>query len=80
MPSNLALKQVGSIWVAYLVIAFGAVALGSAFMKTYGQMIVTRVFLGIAEGGTLVSFAWSEASLAALMEIDRRDLFTLLLG
>ncbi len=54
VPSNLLLKRVGSIWVAYLVIAFGAVALGSAFVRTYKELIVTRVFLGIAEGGTLV--------------------------
>ncbi|EKM81340.1 hypothetical protein AGABI1DRAFT_72253 [Agaricus bisporus var. burnettii JB137-S8] len=53
VPSNLILKRVGSIWVAYLVLTFGAVALGSAFMKTYAHMLVTRVFLGIAEGGTL---------------------------
>ncbi|EKM81338.1 hypothetical protein AGABI1DRAFT_99367 [Agaricus bisporus var. burnettii JB137-S8] len=58
VPSNLVLKRVGSIWVAYLVIAFGAVALGSAFMKTYAHMLVTRVFLGIAEGGTLAGLVY----------------------
>ncbi|KAF5350428.1 hypothetical protein D9756_008548 [Leucocoprinus leucothites] len=61
VPSNLALKHVGSIWVAYLVIIFGAVALGSAFMKTYGELIVTRVFLGIAEGGTLAALVYTLA-------------------
>jgi len=61
VPSNLALKSVGSIWVAYLVIAFGAVALGSAFMKTYTELIVTRVFLGIAEGGTLSGLVYTLA-------------------
>lgn len=55
VPSNLALKRVGSIWVAYLVIGFGAVALGSAFMRNYAELLVTRVFLALAEGGTLVS-------------------------
>ncbi|CAA7269243.1 unnamed protein product [Cyclocybe aegerita] len=53
VPSNLALKHWGSIWIAFLVIGFGVVAIGSAFMKTYQELLVTRVFLGITEGGTL---------------------------
>lgn len=48
------MKKFGSIFIAMTVIAFGAVSLGSAFIHTYTQLIVTRVFLGIAEGGTLV--------------------------
>ncbi|KXN84257.1 hypothetical protein AN958_12830 [Leucoagaricus sp. SymC.cos] len=58
VPSNLALKRVGTVWVAYLVIAFGAVALGAAFMKTYAQLLITRVFLGLAEGGTLAGLVY----------------------
>lgn len=58
VPSNLVLKRVGSAWISYLVIAFGAVALGSAFMKTYAELIVTRVFLGLAEGGTLAGLVY----------------------
>ena len=49
------MKKFGSIFIAITVIAFGAVSLGSAFIHTYTQLIVTRVFLGIAEGGTLVN-------------------------
>ena len=54
VPSNLALKHFGSIWIAFLVISFGVVAIGSAFVKSYGALIATRVLLGFAEGGTLV--------------------------
>jgi len=53
IPSNLILKRVGSTWLAWLTVAFGLVTLGSAFMKNYGGLIATRVFLGLAEGGTL---------------------------
>ncbi|PPQ78694.1 hypothetical protein CVT25_010715 [Psilocybe cyanescens] len=55
IPSNLALKRFGSIWIAFLVISFGAVAIGSAFVKSFGSLLATRVLLGLAEGGTLVS-------------------------
>ncbi|KAK0501584.1 MFS general substrate transporter [Armillaria luteobubalina] len=53
VPSNLALKHFGSAWLAGLVTAFGVVSIGTAFVKSYAGLIATRVFLGIAEGGTL---------------------------
>jgi MFS family permease len=53
IPSNLALKHFGSVWLAGMVTSFGAVSLGSAFIKSYQGLLVTRVFLGLAEGGTL---------------------------
>lgn len=40
--------------LAAMVTSFGIVAIGTAFVKSYGGLIATRVFLGIAEGGTLV--------------------------
>ncbi|KAF9446895.1 MFS general substrate transporter [Macrolepiota fuliginosa MF-IS2] len=61
VPSNLALKRIGSTWVAYLVIGFGVVALGSAFMRNYAELLVTRVFLGLAEGGTLAGLVYTIA-------------------
>lgn len=54
VPSNLALKHFGPIWIAIMVIAFGLVTIGAAFIHNYGQLITTRVLLGIAESGTLV--------------------------
>jgi len=53
IPSNLVLKHFGSIWIAMLVIAFGVVTIGTAFIRNYRDLLITRVFLGIAEGGTL---------------------------
>ncbi|KAF5373342.1 hypothetical protein D9615_007389 [Tricholomella constricta] len=53
IPSNLALKRFGSPWVAAMITAFGVVSIGTAFIKSYTGLIVTRVFLGLAEGGTL---------------------------
>ncbi|TFK29612.1 MFS general substrate transporter [Coprinopsis marcescibilis] len=53
IPSNLILKRYGSIWLAILIIGFGLVALASAFVTSFTGLLVTRVFLGITEGGTL---------------------------
>ncbi|KAF9453602.1 MFS general substrate transporter [Macrolepiota fuliginosa MF-IS2] len=58
VPSNLALRRVGSVWVAYLVIGFGTVALGSAFTRNYAELLVTRVFLGLSEGGILARLVY----------------------
>ncbi|THH06071.1 hypothetical protein EW145_g4338 [Phellinidium pouzarii] len=57
IPSNLALKHFGSSWLALMVAAFGVVSIGTAFVKSYAGLIITRVFLGIAEGGTLARFS-----------------------
>ncbi|KAJ8695356.1 hypothetical protein PTI98_007960 [Pleurotus ostreatus] len=53
IPSNLALKRFGSMWLAAMITSFGIVSIGTAFVKSYTGLIITRVFLGIAEGGTL---------------------------
>ena len=37
-----------------MVTIFGLATIGTAFVKSYNGLIVTRVFLGMAEGGTLV--------------------------
>ncbi|KAJ3561232.1 hypothetical protein NP233_g10318 [Leucocoprinus birnbaumii] len=75
VPSNLVLKRIGSVWIAYLVIGFGAVALGSAFMRSYAQLIVTRVFLGIAEGGTLAGLVYTLARFYRRRELVIRMAF-----
>ncbi|KAF9269214.1 MFS general substrate transporter [Marasmius fiardii PR-910] len=62
IPSNLALKHFGSWWLAAMVTIFGVVAIGTAFVTSFAGLLVTRVFLGIAEGGTLVRIT-SELSL-----------------
>ncbi|KJA23797.1 hypothetical protein HYPSUDRAFT_39648 [Hypholoma sublateritium FD-334 SS-4] len=58
IPSTIIMKQVGSIWIAILVLLFGVVTLGTAFIKTYGQLIATRILLGVFEAGTLPSLVY----------------------
>ncbi|KAF9484537.1 MFS general substrate transporter [Pholiota conissans] len=58
IPANLIMKRVGSVWIAFLTFAFGIVSFGSAFIHNYNQMIVTRVFLGLAEGGSLSALVY----------------------
>ncbi|KAG5725050.1 hypothetical protein E4T56_gene12406 [Termitomyces sp. T112] len=53
IPSNLVLKRFGSPWLAALITLFGVVSISTAFVKSYAGFIVNRVFLGLAEGGTL---------------------------
>jgi len=53
IPSNLALKHFGSVWLASMVVCFGVATIGTAFVQTYAGLVVTRIILGIAEGGTL---------------------------
>lgn len=54
VPSNILLKRVGPRWyIPALVFGFGSVSIGTAFVKTYEQLIGVRVLLGVFEGGTL---------------------------
>lgn len=56
IPSNLALKHFGSVWLACTVISFGVITLATAFVKSYRGFLAIRMFLGLSEGGTVVSF------------------------
>ncbi|KAI1735103.1 major facilitator superfamily domain-containing protein [Xylaria scruposa] len=59
VPSNILLKRVGPRWyIPALVLGFGAVSIGTAFVKTYEQLIGARVLLGIFEGGTFPGIAF----------------------
>ncbi|CRG87134.1 putative transporter C1002,16c [Talaromyces islandicus] len=52
IPSNVLMKKVKPhIWLSGCIIAFGIVMLGQAFVKSYGGLIATRFFLGLAESG-----------------------------
>jgi MFS family permease len=54
VPSNIVLKRVGArFWIPFLVIAFGAVSVGTAFVKNFDELMVVRAFLGLVEGGTM---------------------------
>ncbi|KAF7308966.1 putative transporter C11D3.18C [Mycena kentingensis (nom. inval.)] len=58
VPSNLMLKRYGSVWLSFTVVAFGVVSIATAFVKNFGGLMVTRVFLGMAEGGTLAGLTY----------------------
>ncbi|PPQ75426.1 hypothetical protein CVT26_015385 [Gymnopilus dilepis] len=74
IPSNLALKHFGSSWIAFLVLAFGVVTIGSAFMDSFGALIATRVLLGFSEAGTLSGLVY------LLARFYRRDELILRVG
>lgn len=60
VPSNEIFRRVGSMWLAFLVIVFGVVSIATAFVHNLAGVIVTRIFLGLSEGGrksTLVASA-----------------------
>ncbi|KAH8167521.1 hypothetical protein CIB48_g687 [Xylaria polymorpha] len=59
VPSNILLKRVGPRWyIPALVFGFGSVSIGTAFVKTYEQLIGVRVLLGVFEGGTFPGIAF----------------------
>lgn len=51
IPSNEVFRRVGSMWLAALVIVFGVVSIATAFVHNLAGVIVTRIFLGLSEGG-----------------------------
>jgi MFS family permease len=67
IPSNLLLKHFGSNWLAFLVLSFGLVSIFSAFVTSYAGLIVTRVFLGLAEGGTLSALVYIMARVSLFL-------------
>ena len=49
-----------------MITSFGIVSIGTAFVKSYAGLLVIRVFLGLAEGGTLVcDIGWRIRDLCA---------------
>ncbi|KAJ5369664.1 hypothetical protein N7509_014276 [Penicillium cosmopolitanum] len=68
IPSNIVMKKLKPhIWLSGCIIAFGIVMLGQAFVQSYGGLIATRFFLGLAECGIfpgsfyLISFWYKRA-------------------
>jgi MFS family permease len=54
IPSNIVLKRVGArYYIPLLVFGFGVVSVGMAFIKSFADLIIVRIFLGIVEGGTM---------------------------
>jgi MFS family permease len=54
IPSNIILKRIGAkIWLPLLTVCFGIVCVGTAFVKTFSQLIFLRFLLGLTEGGMM---------------------------
>ncbi|KAF2430599.1 MFS general substrate transporter [Tothia fuscella] len=54
VPSNIVLKRIGArLWIPFLVFGFGAISIGTAFVKNFDSLMVVRAFLGLVEGGTM---------------------------
>ncbi|KAF9269209.1 MFS general substrate transporter [Marasmius fiardii PR-910] len=53
VPSNLALKHFGSVWFSTSITAYGLISIGTAFVRSFAGLVVTRALLGIAEACTL---------------------------
>lgn len=52
IPSNVILVRVGARrWIARIMVTWGLVAIGMAFIKTPGQLYGMRLLLGLAEAG-----------------------------
>ncbi|KAF8518506.1 MFS general substrate transporter [Hysterangium stoloniferum] len=51
LPSNIALRRIGPVWLAFLVISFGIVSISTAFIDNYAGFLATRIMLGLTEGG-----------------------------
>ncbi|GAA6003188.1 uncharacterized protein JCM10292_002909 [Rhodotorula paludigena] len=58
VPSNLVLKKIGSRWLSFLCMAFGAVTIGSAWVHNFGTFLGVRILLGIFEGGVIPGIAF----------------------
>ena len=60
LPSNIVLQKVGArYWLSGIVLAFGVITIGMAFVKTWEQLAVCRVLLGVFEAGFFPSVRWS---------------------
>lgn len=54
IPANLVLRRVGArYWLSGLIFTWGVCTTMSGFVKTYPDLLITRIFLGLCEGGFL---------------------------
>jgi MFS family permease len=56
LPSNIILRKVGARnWLSFIVLGFGAVMTGMAFVKEWWQLAICRTLLGLLEGESVAS-------------------------
>ncbi|ORY78227.1 major facilitator superfamily domain-containing protein [Protomyces lactucae-debilis] len=58
-PSNLMLKKFGAkIWLPFIMVLWAACCLGLGFVTNYTTLLITRLALGLAEGGLFPGVAY----------------------
>ncbi|CUS09338.1 unnamed protein product [Tuber aestivum] len=59
IPSNVLLKRIGpKIYIPAMIVSFGIVSMGTAFVQSFPGLCVARAFLGLTEGGTMPGMAF----------------------
>ncbi|KAI0482106.1 MFS general substrate transporter [Xylariaceae sp. FL0804] len=68
IPSNIIMKRLGPrLWLSGCILCFGLIMIGQGFVRSYGGLLATRFFMGLAEAGIfpgsfyLISF-WYRAA------------------
>lgn len=59
VPSNMIMKAWRpSMWLPIIMIAWGAVMIAMGFVRNFTGLLVTRIFLGVAEAGLFPGAAY----------------------
>lgn len=65
LPSNIILRKVGArYWLSFIVLGFGAVMTGMAFVKQWWQLAICRVLLGLLESKSCQTRCWIRADIS----------------
>ncbi|KAF9005279.1 MFS general substrate transporter [Hymenopellis radicata] len=73
LPSNIVLRKVGAkYWLSSIVTGFGAIMLGMGFVKTWQQLAVCRVLLGVLEAGFFPACAFLISTWYTRFETQKR--------
>ncbi|KAG7823136.1 hypothetical protein KL919_004013 [Ogataea angusta] len=71
--SNYCLKIIKPhAWMSTMIVLFGVVTIGTAFVKTFGGLVATRVLLGIFEAGSFPGIFYILANFYTKREAQRR--------
>ncbi|KDR68722.1 hypothetical protein GALMADRAFT_231048 [Galerina marginata CBS 339.88] len=73
IPGNIILRWLGSrTWLTTCVVGWGIAQLGMAFVTTWGQLAICRVFLGAFEAGFFPSLAFIITTWYKRYEVQKR--------
>ncbi|TFK29447.1 MFS general substrate transporter [Coprinopsis marcescibilis] len=73
LPGNLMLRKIGvRNWLSFLILAWGAVQLGMGFVKTWEELLGTRVLLGVFEAPFFPALLWLISAWYKRHEVQKR--------